>query len=362
MQVKLKSVTVSSYDAKVMITLDATRQMWLADETGSVAALLQLLAERGYEQDSLSTELAGRGFVVSAADVHDAVVTLDEAGLLERAGSENDLPPEIRQRQESNLRFFDLYSNLDRTSADIHRSIADSHVLLLGAGGVGCNVLQALVGLGVGHVTIVDFDTVESKNLVRQFAYGEDTIGQRKVDAAKAWATRYSAQTTVDAVDRRIETADMVAELAANADAVVCAIDTPANSMGMVNEACMRLGIPFVLGALQRYTLLYFSVDPGRSPCLRCLELHQRDEARDPDHFSNHPVLLEAERVNRGTGPIVQLVAGFVALETLRYLTRIEPPVAAGVYQLIALSDGMRADRNAWTYHGECELCELARA
>jgi molybdopterin/thiamine biosynthesis adenylyltransferase len=231
-------------------------------------------------------------------------------------------------------------------------------VLLLGAGGMGSGILQSLVGLGVGRVRLVDFDVVEEKNLSRQFAYGHDDVGRNKVDAARNWAARYSPGTTVvEAVHERVSDVDSLERLGAGASLVVCAIDSPNDVHLLVNEACFGLGVPFVAGGLQYSTIFYWSVEPGISPCRMCLELNREDEGESMPELTDQSVVLPAGRVNRATGPIAQLLAGFVALEAGRYLTRTDPAVAAAVYHTIEVADGMRTARIAWTRNSRCPLC-----
>ncbi|MFI9384433.1 HesA/MoeB/ThiF family protein [Kutzneria sp. NPDC052558] len=336
----------------VVIHRRALERIHLDDEDGSVALLLRLLREGRRTGSELADALAAKGFAASEEDIDAALAQFDDWRLLERAGDDDTLRPEVRRRHESNLRFYDVTSSLEVSSADQHRRVAAARVLLLGAGGVGSGVLQSMVGLGVGHVTLVDFDVVETKNLARQFAYGLATIGERKVDAAKAWADSYSGGTAVEPVHGRVASAADVRELAEGHDLVVCAIDSPDDIQLMVNEACFELGIPYVVGGLAYSTLCYWSVEPGVSPCRRCLQLHRNDEGPLPD------TLFERATVNRATGPIVQLLAGFVSMEAMRYLRRTEPPVAAACYHVVELADGMATERHAWQRHPECELCE----
>ena len=60
--------------------------------------------------------------------------------------------------------------------------LKDAKVAIVGAGGVGAGAIPALIGAGVGHLTIIDDDRVELSNLQRQPLYTSDQIGQRKVD------------------------------------------------------------------------------------------------------------------------------------------------------------------------------------
>ena len=62
--------------------------------------------------------------------------------------------------------------------------LAAASVLVVGAGGLGCPVLQYLAGAGVGRLSIIDHDTVEETNLHRQPLYGMDDLGTAKAEAA----------------------------------------------------------------------------------------------------------------------------------------------------------------------------------
>jgi hypothetical protein len=276
--------------------------------------------------------MGAQGYPVTEAEMTDAVHALDEVGVLLQAGADAALDPAARRRHASNLRFYDVFAGLDRAGADFHRAMTAADVLLLGAGGLGSGVLQSLVGLGAGRVRLVDFDTVEEGNLARQFAYRRADLGRPKVDAARDWAEAYSpGTTTVEAIRERVTDADSLRRLGAGASLIVCAIDSPDNVHLLVNEAAFDLGVPAVVGGLQYSTMFYWSVEPGVSPCRLCLALNRGDEEEGMPELAGRSVVLAAGRVNRATGPIAQLLAGFVTLEAGRFLTRTDPPVAAGV-------------------------------
>lgn len=355
---QLKPISVVRRPSEVILVGRALEVTYLDDDDGSVTALLQVLAQGSHTVAELPAVMRQRGFEVSEAEMASAVDALDEVGVLLRADSDDELDAATRRRHESNLRFYDLFAGLDRTGSDFHRAMAAADVLLLGAGGMGSGVLQSLIGLGVGRVRLVDFDVVEEKNLARQFAYGRADVGRTKVDAARDWANRYSPGTTVvDAVHERVSDVASLTRLGTGASLVVCAIDSPNDVHLLVNEACFELDVPYVTGGLQYSTMFYWSVEPGVSPCRLCLELDREDEGETMPELTERSVVLPAGRVNRATGPIAQLLAGFVTLEAGRYLTRTDPPVAAGIYHTVELADGMRTSQAAWTRNPRCPLC-----
>jgi molybdopterin/thiamine biosynthesis adenylyltransferase len=359
---RLKSVTVHSSQGQLVLWPRALRRIYIDDSSGSVAALLQILEVGEHRAAELGRAMADRGFRVTDEEIAAVLVTLDDLGVLEEAEGDDALDATARERHQSNLRFYDLFSRVGRTSASFHRSAEQARVLLLGAGGLGSGILQSLVGLGVGEVTIVDIDTVETKNLARQFVYGLDAVGRAKVTAARDWATSYSPATRVLPVQRRITDAASIVDVGAGADIVVCAIDSPDDIHLILNEACFALGVPFVAGGLSYSTLSYWSVDPGRTPCRLCLECHRRDETLTLAPILAQPPLIEPRPVNRATGPVVQLISGLMSMEVMRYLTRTDPPVAAATYQVMELADQLETTRAQWQRHPGCRLCAASSA
>jgi molybdopterin-synthase adenylyltransferase len=168
---RLKAVTVHRSGAQLVLWQRALRRVYLDDPGGSVAALLHLLSDGRRSTGQLHDAMAARGHPVTDAEIAAVLSALDDLGVLEDAAGDDPLDPAARDRHQSNLRFYDLCARLDRSGASIHRDVCRARVLLLGVGGLGSGILQSLVGLGVGEVSIVDFDVVEPKNLARQFAY-----------------------------------------------------------------------------------------------------------------------------------------------------------------------------------------------
>lgn len=117
-------------------------------------------------------------------------------------------------------------------------------VLVVGAGGLGCAVLQYLVAAGVGRIVIVDHDCVEESNLHRQPLYRMRDLGHRKAHAARTALLALNPGVRLEAVAERL-TAANAASLVAAADVVVDAADSFAVTYTL-SDACQRSVTPLV--------------------------------------------------------------------------------------------------------------------
>ncbi|MBL4592458.1 MAG: ThiF family adenylyltransferase, partial [Flavobacteriales bacterium] len=75
---------------------------------------------------------------------------------------------------------------LDKVGLVGQEDLKGSKVLVIGAGGLGCPVLQYLTAAGVGTIGIIDFDTVDETNLQRQILFTVNDIGRNKAEVAES--------------------------------------------------------------------------------------------------------------------------------------------------------------------------------
>ncbi|WP_428668918.1 ThiF family adenylyltransferase [Reyranella sp.] len=146
--------------------------------------------------------------------------------------------------------------------------LAAASVLVVGAGGLGCPVLQYLAGAGVGRITIVDHDTVEETNLHRQPLYGMDDIGKPKAEAAQARLLRFNPGIAIDAVVERL-TPQNATRLVADADVIVDAADSFAVTY-ILSDACHAAAKPLVSASVIALTG-YAGVFCGGGPSYRAV-------------------------------------------------------------------------------------------
>ena len=154
------------------------------------------------------------------------------------------------------------------------QKLKDASVLVVGAGGLGCPALQYLAAAGVGTIGIADFDKIELHNLQRQVLYTDLDIGQPKVVVAGNLVTHLNSNVTVDLISTRL-TGESALKTIAGYDIVLDCTDNYETRYA-INDACVRLGKPFVYGSVFRYegqVTLFNAVDKekGRGPTYRCL-------------------------------------------------------------------------------------------
>ena len=92
--------------------------------------------------------------------------------------------------------------------------LARAHVLVVGAGGLGCPVLQYLGGAGVGRITVMDGDVVEESNLHRQVLYTMDDLGRPKAEAARRHLLAANPELEVQAQVQPLDAANAAALVA----------------------------------------------------------------------------------------------------------------------------------------------------
>ena len=124
-------------------------------------------------------------------------------------------------------------------------------VLLVGMGGLGCPVLQYLVGAGVGHIGIMDADEVSMSNLHRQLLFAETDIDRKKVSVAAEKMQLLDGEVKIDTYPFLL-TGQNALDIIEQYDLVIDATDNfPAKYL--INDACVLLQKPFVYGAVTRY-------------------------------------------------------------------------------------------------------------
>jgi Dinucleotide-utilizing enzymes involved in molybdopterin and thiamine biosynthesis family 2 len=134
---------------------------------------------------------------------------------------------------------------------DAQRRLAEAHVVVVGAGGLGSAVLPLLAAAGVGILTIVDDDTVAESNLHRQTLHTAADVGRSKAEVAAEVLRRLAPDADIRALPVRFEPG-MTFDLLLDADVLVDATDNLA-ARYLANDAAAVRGIPLVWGSALAY-------------------------------------------------------------------------------------------------------------
>lgn len=129
--------------------------------------------------------------------------------------------------------------------------LKQAKVLVVGAGGLGCPVLQYLTAAGVGHITIADFDVISLSNLQRQILYTTEDVGKNKAATAALRLSLLNPNVQFKVHSNNINFANAL-DLLKDHDLIIdCTDNFPTRYL--INDACVLLNIPFIYGSIFRY-------------------------------------------------------------------------------------------------------------
>ena len=140
---------------------------------------------------------------------------------------------------------------LDGFGAAAQQRLYDAHVLVIGAGGLGCPALQYLVGAGVGHIGIIDDDSISLSNLHRQILYNTEDIGKLKVVVAAERLQLLNPEINITPYPERL-TKNNILNIIKAYDFILDGTDN-FESRYLVNDACALLKKPLVFAAVSAF-------------------------------------------------------------------------------------------------------------
>ena len=208
-------------------------------------------------------------------------------------------------------------------------SLKEAKVLVVGAGGLGCPVLQYLAAAGVGKIGIVDQDGVEPSNLHRQVLYTHDDIGEAKVNVASQKLKRLNPYIEI--------LPHLVRLTAVNADSIFDGYDLVVDctdnfaSRYLINDACVLYGKVLIYGAIYQFEgqISVFNFNDG--PTYRCL-------FPEPPQSDILPNCSEIGVL----GVLPGIIGSFQAMETIKVITGIGSVLSGKVLLYDALKQNNR--------------------
>ena len=186
--------------------------------------------------------------------------------------------------------------------------LLQSHITIIGAGGIGSPAIQYLAAAGVGKLTVIDDDKVALSNLQRQVLFKEADIGRPKAQAAQEAVAHLTPDVAIIPVIQRL-TAQNADSLLIGADAILDGCDNFETRLA-VSDAATRLKIPLISAAVGQFEgqLAVYRGWEADKPCYRCL-------------VGNDPDRAHASCADQGViGALTGILGSLAALEAIRAL------------------------------------------
>ncbi|NVE95786.1 HesA/MoeB/ThiF family protein [Altererythrobacter lutimaris] len=228
--------------------------------------------------------------------------------------------------------------------------LAESHVVLVGLGGIGSPALQYLAGAGIGKLTLLDDDTVDASNLQRQTIYSTRDVGHGKAVSARRWLANFDEALQVEISDKRIN-GDNVGDLIAGADLVLDGTDNFTTRL-CVSDACVAERTPLLSAAVGRFQgqVGAFAGHLVGQACYRCF-VGDAFDAEDCDTCAEDGML----------GAMAGWAGTFAAMQAVRVLLNGVSMFGDPMWGKLHILDGMKPGMRTLTIakDPECGGCSV---
>jgi molybdopterin/thiamine biosynthesis adenylyltransferase len=192
----------------------------------------------------------------------------------------------------------------------VRKNLKKAKVLVIGAGGLGCPILQYIAAAGVGFIGIMDFDTIEIHNLHRQILYTENEIGKEKALVAKGLVSKLNPLIEVLAIPEKL-TKENARKIIQQYDVIVDGSDN-FSTRYLVNDTCVKYKKPLVYGSILKFEGQIAVFNHNGSKNLRDLF----PEMPDPKEVPNC-------NLNGVLGTLPGIIGTMMAHETLKLILEL---------------------------------------
>ena len=200
--------------------------------------------------------------------------------------------------------------NWESISLEEQLKLAESRVGVVGAGGLGGQVIMLLARMGIGHLVVADHDVFDETNLNRQAFSTKEAMGRPKAGIVASVVRGINPAVVLTCHEQRIEQS-IVKEILAGCDVAVDALDNVSDRF-LLEKATKGLGIPLIHGAIAGFEGRLMTIFPG-DPGLKQLYGSEEPDRKD----SKRPELI------LGTpGPTPALIASLQAMEVFKVILK----------------------------------------
>ena len=204
---------------------------------------------------------------------------------------------------------------------EAQEKLLDSKVLVMGAGGLGSNVIMNLCAMGIGQIKIIDDGIVEETDLNRQIIHKEKNISRARVMSAKEWGNEFNSDVKIEVDKIKINDLNYF-NFIQGYDIIVDCFDTY-EAKFMLNEIALRHNKTLIHGRVSGFNGQVTTIVPNKTGCLACIV--------------QKPAFFKPEKKCE-ISPVVTTIAGMQALEVLKVITGIGEPL----YNRMVIFDGLK--------------------
>lgn len=217
-----------------------------------------------------------------------------------------------------NLERYDRQIKLQGFGIEAQEKLASAKVLVIGAGGLGCPVLQYLTAAGIGNIGIVDDDRVSFSNLHRQILYTTNNIGKLKTEAAFERLSSMNPEIQINVISERISTKNAINILSKYDLILDCSDNFPTRYL--LDDACRILKKPLIFGAIYQYEgqVAVFNVEDNKG-----FSTNYRDLFPQPPKPEEVPDCNDAGVL----GVLPGIIGTLQATEAIKLITGIGEPL-----------------------------------
>ncbi len=223
--------------------------------------------------------------------------------------------------------YYDRHLRLPEIGPEGQLKLKAARLLVIGAGGLGCPALLYLAAAGVGHLSILDPDTIELSNLQRQVLFHHQDVGLTKAEVAKSRLSALNPHITLTTYVTRF-TEENAFELLMPYDLIIDATDN-FRAKYLINDACYFLKKPLIMAAIQGFE--------GQLAFFTPASTNYRDLFPEPPNLIP-PTCAEAGVL----GVLAGILGCLQANEAIKFITGIGEPLTGKVLLFHALKNTFR--------------------
>lgn len=280
--------------------------------------------------DFLSELFDGKGAFIREVDAEFQVPAVSglrdllfkKGILVERRNTDDKGPGE--ERWDRQVRFFNSFERTGESGADFQERLRQAHVVVIGAGGFGSWLAHHLGIVGIGTLTVVDFDTIELSNIGRCPFYRVEDIGRPKVDVLREYFAAHFPDTAVNAVNAAITSEKEFSGVLKDADFLFVPFGyhpeehAGSSVIGVAVRAAIAAGVAHLCVGANAIGPLWTD---RSTPCLFCSYSYPSLASRFREDPQPHPSIAK-----RQFAPLIAQTCARAVTEMTYHVTRVTPP------------------------------------